>query len=243
MKDLTNQTQDLTAKFKNGLVVSCQAPPESSLCTPEIIAALALCAERNGAVGVRIDSPAHIRAVKKIVRVPVIGIYKIIEEASDVYITPTFAAAHQIAEAGADVIALDATLRARPGGETLETLVARIHAELKTPVMADVATIAEGANAARIGCDFVGTTLSGYTAETAHLDSAPDYALVADLARNLSVPVICEGRLRQPADVARAFAAGAQTVVVGNAITGIDWLVGEYVKATPKYLQTANTEK
>lgn len=239
MKDLEIKTQELSNKIKHGLIVSCQAPKESPLCAPEIIAAFALCAEQNGAVSVRIDSPEHISAVRKIVGLPILGIYKLVEPDSDVYITPTFDSAAKIAEAGADIIALDATLRTRPNNEKLENLVEKIHRELGLPVMADVSTFEEGANAARIGCDFVGTTLSGYTAETAHKSFAPDFDLVEKLARNLAVPVICEGRLRKPEDVAKAFDCGAFTVVVGNAITGTDWLIREYVKAAPKNLSSA----
>lgn len=233
MTNLNSKTQDLKTRFKNGLIVSCQAPKESPLCTPEIIAALALCAEQNGAVGVRIDSPEHISAVKKIVKIPVLGIYKIVEESSEVYITPTFDSAKKIADAGADIIALDATFRNRPNDEKLENIVERIHSELSLPVMADIATLEEGLNAEKIDCDFVGTTLSGYTAETAQNNQLPDFKLVENLAKNLSVPIVCEGRIRKPSDVERVFSLGAFTVVVGNAITGTDWLIREYVKATP----------
>lgn len=239
MNDLNSKTQDLKARFKNGLIVSCQAPKESPLCTPEIIAALALCAEQNGAIGVRIDSPEHVSAVRKLVKLPILGIYKIVEDSSEVYITPTFESAKKIAEAGADIIALDATFRARPNDEQLENIVERIHTELNLPVMADVATLEEGLNAEKLGCDFVGTTLSGYTAETTHKNALPDFELVRDLAQNLKIPVICEGRIRKPSDVGQAYDSGAFTVVVGNAITGTDWLIREYVKATPVYRYSA----
>jgi N-acylglucosamine-6-phosphate 2-epimerase len=49
----------------------------------------------------------------------------------------------------------------------------------------------------------------------------------------LSVPVICEGRLRSGEDVRRAFECGAFAVVVGNAITGVDQLVRNFVAALP----------
>lgn len=233
MTNLNSKIQNLKAQLKNGLIVSCQAPKESPLCKPEIIAAFALCAEQNGAVAVRIDSPPHILAVKKLVKIPVLGIFKIVEDSSDVYITPTIDSARKIADAGADIIAVDATFRNRPGNERLENIVDFIHDKLGLPVMADVATLEEGINAEKIGCDFVGTTLSGYTAETAHKNELPDFGLVGSLLKSLKTPVICEGRIRKPADVAEAFEAGAFTVVVGNAITGTDWLIREYAKAAP----------
>jgi N-acylglucosamine-6-phosphate 2-epimerase len=229
--------ENLKSKIKNGLIVSCQAPANSPLAKAEIIAAIALTAQQNGAVGVRIDSPEHIREVKKIVSVPIIGIYKIISQSSEVYITPTFDSAKQIAEAGADLIAIDATFRSRPNDEKLAELVEKIRTELNLPVMADVSNFEEGVNAENIGCEFIGTTLSGYTNETKHIVE-PDFELVKNLS-SLSIPTICEGRLRKPDDVKKAFECGAFAVVVGNAITGTDWLVREFAEATPKFSTTS----
>ncbi|HVF26839.1 MAG TPA: N-acetylmannosamine-6-phosphate 2-epimerase [Pyrinomonadaceae bacterium] len=225
----------ILAAWSGGLIVSCQAAIDSPLARPDIIAALALTAARNGAVGVRIDGAENIAAVRGAgVNAPVIGIEKQLGEGSEVYITPTYGSAARIAASGADVIALDATWRERPGGEKLRDIVRRIKRELRRPVMADVATYEEGLSAAEeAGADFVGTTLSGYTAETTGND-APDFPLVERLAARLGVPVICEGRLRSAEDVRRAFECGAFAVVIGGAITGVDWLVRYYVAATEK---------
>jgi N-acylglucosamine-6-phosphate 2-epimerase len=219
--------------WRGGLIVSCQAPANSPLAKPEIIRAFAETAEQNGAVGVRIDSPEHIRAVKKSVSVPVLGIYKVISKKSEVYITPTFNAAKAVADAGADMIAIDATLRQRPDGESFREIVRRIKKELNVPVMADISTLEEGLSAVETaGVDFVSTTLSGYTEATKHIIK-PDFELVENLAKNLDVPVICEGRIRSVEDVRTAFDCGAFAVVVGGAITGIDQLVQQFVSATP----------
>lgn len=220
-------------KWRGGLIVSCQAPANSPLAKPEIIAAFAETAEQNGAVGVRIDSPAHISAVKQRVEIPVLGIYKVVSAESEVYITPTFNDAAEIIRAGSDMIALDATFRPRPHDEKLENIVEEIRAQYKTPVMADVARIEEALNAAEnLGVDVVSTTLSGYTKETQTI-TEPDFALIEKLAKRLTIPVICEGRLRSAADVKRAFDCGAFAVVVGGAITGVDILVQQFVRATP----------
>jgi N-acylglucosamine-6-phosphate 2-epimerase len=219
--------------WRGGLIVSCQAAAGSPLDKPEIIKAFAKTAEQNGAVGVRIDSPENIRAVSKSVNLPILGIYKIISDLCDVYITPTYAAAKQIVEAGADIIAVDSTRRLRPDGEKLEKIIERVRAELGQPIMADIALFDEGLYAAeKLGVDVISTTLSGYTAETKHL-AEPDFKLVEQLAAKLEIPVICEGRLRSIEDVRRAFDCGAFAVVVGGAITGIDILVQKFVSATP----------
>ena len=221
--------------WRGGLIVSCQAPANSPLARPEIIAAFAETAEINGAIGVRIDSPTHISAVKQSVRLPILGIYKVVTESSEVYITPTFEAAQKIADAGADVIALDATFRTRPNGEKLEKVIEQIRLQLRKPLMGDVATYTDGVRAAEEnGLDLVSTTLSGYTFETKHLKE-PDFDLVEKLANRLQIPVICEGRLRSLGDVRRAFNCGAFAVVVGGAITGIDNLVSQFVSATPAF--------
>lgn len=224
---------NLIENWRGGLIVSCQAPENSPLAKPEIIAAFAETAEQNGAVGVRIDSPQNISAVKERVKIPVLGIYKIVSDFSEVYITPTFNSAKQIAEAGADILALDATFRTRPNDENLKNIVGQIKTDLKKIVMADVATFEEGINAAEnIGFNAVITTLSGYTEETKHIIK-PDFELLEKLAKRLNLPVICEGRLGSTEDVRRAFDCGAFAVVVGGAITGIDKLVTKFVQATP----------
>ena len=221
------------AAWQGGLIVSCQATAGSPLSHPFIIKALAQTAEQNGAVGVRIAGADNICAVREAVRLPILGIEKIVHEDSDVYITPTYESAARIAASGAHVIALDGTGRKRPNDEKFSCIVERIHTELQRPVMADVATLEEGIAAVEeAGADFVGTTLSGYTPETRHKEGA-DFELVEQLARRLSVPVICEGRLHSPDNVRRAFECGAFAVCVGTAITGVDWLVRQFVAATP----------
>ncbi len=219
-------------KWRGGLIVSCQAPAGSPLAKPEIIAAFAATAEQNGAVGVRIDAPENIAAVKSKVAIPILGIYKIVADQSAVYITPTFDAAREIADAGADIIALDATFRARPNDEKIENIVKEIRGTFDQPLAADVAAFEEGLRAAEIGFDAVITTLSGYTEDTKHIVK-PDFELVEKLSKELSVPVICEGRLSSAEDVKRAFDCGAFAVVVGGAITGVDGLVRKFTAALP----------
>jgi N-acylglucosamine-6-phosphate 2-epimerase len=216
-------------RLRGGLIVSCQAPKGSPLDDSRIISALALTAEQNGAVGVRINEPEHIAAVCRLVSVPVIGIEKVDSDESEVYITPTFAVARRIAASGADIIALDATGRPRPRGEKLAELIRRVREELRLPVMADVSTLEEGMYAADCGADLVATTLCGYTDETAHL-RPPDFALVERLAQKLSAPVICEGGVASPEQARRALDCGAFAVVVGGAITAVDRLVRAFVR-------------
>ncbi len=228
--------------LRHGLIVSCQAPADSPLHDPVVIAAMAKAAVNRGAVGVRIDTPAHIQAVRKqCPTTPIIGLWKQQLPESEVYITPQFHHAASVASAGADIIAIDATLRERPEGETVKTLIARIHDELGKLVMADVDAIESAIAAREAGADLVGTTLYGYTAQTKHL-SPPGFDLLSQLVEQLDVPVICEGGIASPQMAQQALKLGAYAVVVGTAITGIDLQVQAYQKAISNFSELNETK-
>jgi N-acylglucosamine-6-phosphate 2-epimerase len=216
--------------LSKGLIVSCQAPVNSPLHDPYVIAAMAQAAVNNGAVGVRIDTPIHIQAVRQKVQVPIIGLWKQIIIDSDVYITPLYDHAVAVAEAGADIIAIDATTRNRPGNEKLIDIITLIHEKLEKPVMADVDTYEAAKLAVDAGADIVGTTLFGYTAATKDF-SPPGWELLTQIVDNLDTFVICEGGIASPQMAKKALDLGADAVVVGGAITGIDLLVKAFDEA------------
>jgi putative N-acetylmannosamine-6-phosphate epimerase len=196
-----------------------------------MIAALARCAERGGAVGVRIDGPADIAAVRRAVTVPIIGLFKVARD-RPVYITPTFEEARAVAGAGADVVAVQATRERSTdrGAEPLEDLIGRIHAVCGVPVMADVSTVDEGRAAAAAGADLVATTMAGYTPQSRQL-TGPDLELIRELAAAVNVPVVAEGRIATPAEAAAARRAGAFAVVVGRAITMPEAITARFASA------------
>lgn len=200
-----------------GLIVSCQARADNPLHGPQFMGAMALAARDGGAVAIRANGPADIAAVKA-AGLPVIGIHKVFSDAYPVYITPNFEAAAAIVAAGAEIVALDCTMRPRDG-EPPEVLVRRIREELGAEVFADVSTLDEGLAAADWGATYVATTLSGYTEATQPKPDAPDLALLSALSERLGIPVIAEGRYNSPALVRQAFEAGAHAVVVGTMIT------------------------
>ncbi len=218
-------------KLQSKLIVSCQAPANSPLHDPEIIAAIALACVNQDAAAVRIDTPSHVCSVRnKIPHIPIIGLWKQQELDSEVYITPRYQDAVQIIEAGADIIAIDATSRKRPGGETVAEIIEKIHQQWGKLVMADVDTIENAIAAAEAGADLVGTTLYGYTAQTQHLSPPPGYSLLTEMVAKLDVPIICEGGIASPEMAKKALELGAYAVVVGTAITGIDLLARAFQK-------------
>ena len=198
---------------------------------PQVIAAMAEASLRNGASGVRLESPEHIGAVRR--RCPdalIVGLWKRTYGDSPVYITPGWAEIQAVWAAGADVVAIDATARQRPDGQSLEELICRATTELGAVVMADIDSVANGLRAVELGCGWVGTTLYGYTEATAD-HRPPGWDLLGDLKRQLPVgtSLICEGGLASADQALRALGLGADAVVVGTAITGVDLQVAAYV--------------
>ena len=221
------------SRLKNGLIVSCQPRPGSALDHANFVAALAGVAEQQGAVAVRIRGVRDIRVVRRAVKIPVLGIEKINDPRSEVYITPTLESVRRVYRAGAQIIALDATERPRPGHRSLAEIVAAAKNAFDTLLMADVATLQQGVEAARLGFDMIGTTLCGYTADTRDC-TGPALDLARQLVREVDIPVILEGHVHQPDHVRRAFDAGVYAVVVGTAITDFEWLARRFIEACPK---------
>lgn len=210
------------AKLAGGLVVSCQAWPDTPLYGPAFMRAMAECALQAGARGIRANGGPDVRAIKETVPLVMIGINKQPNRRSIKVITPTLEAAREVVEAGADIVAVDCTTQAWPDAAELKDHLQAITAELKVPVMADIATVAEGERAVALGAAFVATTMSGYTPDTAHRKESglPDLDLITDLKKALGeVPVMAEGRFWLPQQAAEALERGAHCVCVGTAIT------------------------
>ncbi|MCY4331956.1 MAG: N-acetylmannosamine-6-phosphate 2-epimerase [Cyanobacteria bacterium MAG CAR1_bin_15] len=213
------------------LIVSVQAPQDSPCHATEVITAMAAASLANGAAGVRLDSPEHVAALRRhCPQALIIGLWKRFHVKDPVIITPRYGDLAAVWRAGADVVALDATDRPRPGGENLAEIVTRAKTELGATLMADIDTMANGERAAALGCDWVGTTLYGYTRATAH-QHPPGLELLRPLGEQLGIPVLCEGGIASPQQARQAMDLGATAVVVGAAITGIDQQVSRYSQA------------
>lgn len=216
--------------IRDGLVVSCQARAGHPLHGAEHIAAMAACAIQGGAHGLRLDGAGNVRRARAGTDAPIIGIAKHPREGLRPAITPTFADCAELAAAGADIVAAEAT---EETGTTqgFSGLVARVHGELGIAVMADVSTLQEGLRAWEAGADLIGTTLSGYTPESVPRDE-PDLDLVAALAQ-AGIRAVLEGNVHDPAAVGAAFARGAWSVVVGKAITDPLATTARFAAAAP----------
>ncbi|AWV33421.1 MULTISPECIES: N-acetylmannosamine-6-phosphate 2-epimerase [Paenibacillus] len=211
-----------------GLIVSCQALEHEPLHGGDTMAKMARAAVQSGAIGIRTNGVPDIVAIKKEVNVPVIGLIKRDIPGSAIFITPTLDEVKAIVSAKAEIIALDVTNRE----ERLESVKPLIeYAHLRgVLVMADISTFEEGLAAEKLGVDFIGTTLSGYTPYSTQQEG-PDLVLIQQLSGSVNIPVVAEGRIWTPEDAAKAKNAGASYVVVGSAITRPQLITSRYVKA------------
>jgi N-acylglucosamine-6-phosphate 2-epimerase len=217
----------LLENLRNGLVVSCQPVDGGPMDRPEIVAAMAEAAVAGGAVGLRIEGVENLRAVRSQVTVPIIGIVKREVPETPVRITPRISDAVELVEAGADIVAYDAT--DRPRQDSRESVLAAI-LEAGALAMADCATLEDAEIAHAAGAVILGTTLSGYTSETAGQGEAPDLELVRRFCRFGSF-VMAEGRYITPALASAAMQAGADCVTVGSAITRPEHVTGWFCEA------------
>jgi N-acylglucosamine-6-phosphate 2-epimerase len=198
------------------IVVSCQARGGNPLHGPEPMALMARAAVEGGAAAIRANGPEDVAAIRAAVDVPILGINKLGDPAG-VFITPSVDAAEAVVAAGAQIVAVDGTLRPRPDGRSLRDHVTDIHERLGVEVMADCDSLEAGVAAREAGVDIVATTLAGYTG--GNVPDGPDVDLVARLAGALDCPIVAEGRYWTREDVRAGFDAGAHAIVVGTAIT------------------------
>ena len=222
---------DVLARLRGGLIVSVQAEVDSPLNAPETIALLSRVAAANGAAGVRIEGLARLGAVRRSVDVPIVGIVKRAYPGFEPYITASDREIAEVVAAGVEIVAFDATGRARPDGRDVGAVVAAIRRRGGL-AMADCATAADVRAAAAAGAEIVATTLCGYTEQTRG-HALPALDLVRACASSGAF-AICEGGVASPDDVRAAFAAGADAVVVGTAIANVDVLVRRFAAATPR---------
>ena len=218
---MEDKKKAILESMKGGLIVSCQVQHDDPVYSMDFVVKMAKAAQWGGAVGIRANSPDQISEIRKNVELPIIGLYKIWHDDTDVFITPTLEAAKQVWEAGAEIIALDCTAQVNNEGRPAYELLPIVKKEIPEAVIfADVSNYEEAKRAVELGADIVGPTLYGYTAETKDIEQ-PDLREFARMCRDFGdeVCMIMEGHVYTPEDAMKCIYLGAHSVVVGSAIT------------------------
>ncbi len=205
--------------LKRGLIVSCQAVEGEPLYGYGIMHLFAKAAKEGGACGIRALCD-DVESIKKEVSLPIIGLVKKCYPDSEIYITPTKADVDRLLKVPCDVICMDATLRLRPNGESLEELYRYARQNCgNRELMADVATVEDAINAEKLGFDYVSTTMRGYTAETKNA-LLPDFDFMRECQKCLSkAKLIAEGGIFESGHMKIISQINPYSVVVGSAIT------------------------
>ncbi|MEQ6961212.1 N-acetylmannosamine-6-phosphate 2-epimerase [Staphylococcus arlettae] len=215
-----------------GLIVSCQALENEPLHSSFIMSKMALAAYEGGAVGIRANSKEDIIAIKQEVKLPVIGIVKRDYANSDVFITATRKEVDELLESKCEVIALDATKQARPK-ESLKELVSYIRQHAPNiEIMADISTLEEAQYADKLGFDYIGTTLRGYTTYTkGHILYEDNFQFLKDVLSHVHAKVIAEGNVITPEMFRQVTELNVHCTVVGGAITRPKEITKRFIQA------------
>ena len=209
--------KDNLEQLKNNLIVSCQALPHEPLHSSFIMGRMAKAAKEGGAVGIRANTKEDIEEIKRNVDLPIIGIVKRDYDDSDVYITPTMKEIDELMEVKPEIIALDATVSLRPNGTTLDEFYHEIKSKYPNQkLMADCSTVEEAIHADKLGFDYIGTTLVGYTKQRIEEN---DFEILREIISKVSNKVIAEGNINTPEKAKRVLELGSYSVVVGSIIT------------------------
>ena len=214
--------QELFSIMKGTIIVSCQATPGEPLYMRDqsVMYLMARAAKQAGAKMIRTSSVRDIVEIKEETGLPVIGLIKREYPGYTGRITMTMREVDECMEAMADIVSIDCTDCERGDGLTAPEFLREV--KKKYPniiIMADCATLEEAVAAYEAGADLVGSTMNGYTPQTAHCKGDPNYELVEQMVAKLPCPVIAEGRVHTPEQARKMLELGAWAVVVGGAIT------------------------
>ena len=230
----------LPDELRGRLIVSCQAFETSPFRQPASMAQFARAAVVGGARGIRANGPGDIRAIREAVDVPIVGIWKQVQQDGEILITPSVEGAKELVDAGAGLIALDCTARGQKYG-ALDRL-RQIRSELGVFVLADIATLEEAVQAAEAGADAVLSTLRGYTSETRHVTRF-EPSFIAELVRAIRSPVIAEGRIETTDEIREALSAGAFAIIIGGAITRPEVITHKFVSAIDGWHRSVDPQR
>ncbi|WP_456482385.1 IMP dehydrogenase [Methanopyrus sp.] len=137
-------------------------------------------------------------------------------------------------EAGADILVVDC---AHAHTETVINFVKEIKREVDADIIAgNIATaeaaedlIAAGADALKVGIG-PGSICTTRIVAGVGVPQITAVAWVADVAEEHDIPVIADGGIRYSGDIAKAIAAGADAVMLGNLLAGTDEAPGRVIR-------------
>lgn len=227
---------DKIENIKGKLIVSCQALAHEPLHSSFIMGRMARAAKEGGAAGIRANTKEDIKEIQAQVDLPIIGIVKRDYEDSEIYITPTIKEVDELMEVEPEIIAMDASPAMRPGNKSLDDFFREVKEKYPNQLlMADCSTVEEAIYADKLGFDFIGTTMVGYTRQSqGDKIEANDFEILRKIVEKVEHKVIAEGNINTPEKARRVIELGAYSVVVGSIITRPQVITKNFVDAMNK---------
>nr|WP_297574018.1 N-acetylmannosamine-6-phosphate 2-epimerase [uncultured Peptostreptococcus sp.] len=227
---------DKIESIKGKLIVSCQALAHEPLHSSFIMGRMARAAKEGGAAGIRANTKEDIKEIQAQVDLPIIGIVKRDYEDSEIYITPTIKEVDELMEVEPEIIAMDASPAMRPGNKSLDDFFREVKEKYPNQLlMADCSTVEEAIHADKLGFDFIGTTMVGYTRQSqGDKIEANDFEILRKIVEKVEHKVIAEGNINTPEKARRVIELGAYSVVVGSIITRPQVITKNFVDAMNK---------
>ncbi len=234
-----SKKQAIINQLKHGLIVSCQVKKDDPQYIEGIIPALAKGALWGGAVGLRINEPENIQAVRAITDVPIIGLWKIHRKDTAVFMTPNMEAVDAVIAAGADIVAIDGTDRPIDGvlGHDIIPLIKAKYPDVV--IFADVRDDEDAIRSLELGADIVAPTFYRFKPDAKSTD-LPDWEMFARMCQRCQGKglVFMEGKTWTPDDCIRAFHYGAHAVVVGTILTRVHVATRRFVDHIEGFKET-----
>jgi IMP dehydrogenase len=141
-----------------------------------------------------------------------------------------FDRAGALVDAGVDVLVVDT---AHGHSRAVPEMVRRIKADWEVEVVAGNVATGEAAEAlAEAGADAVKVGVGPGATCTTRVVAAvgvPQVTAVYECARAVDVPTIADGGIRSSGDIAKAIAAGADSIMTGAVLAGVDEAPGDVV--------------
>lgn len=211
---------EVIEKLRNGLIVSCQMEKHAPCFDENIIELMAKSALWGGACALRINGVDNIEKIRKLTDVPIIGLIKVFQEDTEVFMTPTMKEVDEVIKAGADIVAIDGTDRMINGQKANEIIVEIKKKYPEIVMLADVRDEVDALKSLELGADMVAPTFYRFKKDAKSSD-LPDWEMFAKMCKLCKGKglVLMEGKVWTPDDAIRAFHYGAYAVVVGSAIT------------------------
>ncbi len=209
-----------------GVIVTCAPVAGGPFASPAMIAELARAAEEGGAVAVALRGAEVIRAAKRVITLPVLGV----SEGTALVVREEVG---ELIRAGADVIQLDVSAGSGREPRGAAESVSRVRQEYNVPLLAAVSSPEDARGVIAEGAECIAPRPSVNAGPTKRIRTdVPDIELLERLVAEAPGQVIAEGRYQTPEQSTLALKLGAYAVILDAAVVDPPAIVRRFVSTS-----------